>query len=401
MCPNNIGHDIEKESDYKKDVKTATSTTSISNQIDLLTTKSFKIRSEIENMTNITLPLSTPNKENQSYLATFDTSQEEESNEEKISTKENLEGHMDNNIIINDVLKSSSLKTKLLTLIQQLQSINDELIKCLKNLNERFEQQKEFINIAAHEIRSPTQAIIGYTELLALEPQNSKKYHDLIVKNSEMLNVLVSNILDTSRIDNKTLNLKKERFDIVKLINQIVEDKSNRLNSEKEISILIRNNIFEFDEKTNDETRPPDTTKNDNSFMIYADKGRIAQVITNLLENAIRHTNAGGDVIVILSKNVPTRDHGLTDSGNNKSPKDNELLIQVRDTGRGITSDVLPNLFSKFMSDPNSGRTGLGLYISKNIIEAHGGKISAKNNNNKEHKVGATFSIVLPLCTEG
>jgi len=398
MCPNNIGHDIEKESDYKKDDKTATSTPSISNQIDLLATKSFKIRSEIDNMINITLPLSTPNKKNQSYLATIDTSQEE-FNEEKISTKENLEGHMDNNIISNDVLESSSLKTKLLTLIQQLQSINDELIKCLKNLNERFEQQKEFINIAAHEIRSPTQAIIGYTELLALEPQNSKKYHDLIVKNSEMLNVLVSNILDTSRIDNKTLNLKKERFDIVKLINQIVEDKSNRLNSEKEISILIRNNIFEFDEKTNDETRPPDKSKYDNSFMIYADKGRIAQVITNLLENAIRHTSSGGDIIVVLSKNVPTKDHGLTD--NNKSLKDNELLIQVRDTGRGITSDVLPNLFSKFMSDPNSGRTGLGLYISKNIIEAHGGKISAKNNNDKEHNVGATFSIVLPLCTEG
>ncbi|HYF99198.1 MAG TPA: HAMP domain-containing sensor histidine kinase [Candidatus Saccharimonadales bacterium] len=399
MCPNNIGHDIEKESDYKKDDKTATSTPSISNQIDLLATKSFKIRSDIENMINITLPLSTPNKKSQSYLATIDKGQEE-FNEEKISTKENLEGHMDNNIISNDVLESSSLKTKLLTLIQQLQSINDELIKCLKNLNERFEQQKEFINIAAHEIRSPTQAIIGYTELLALEPQNSKKYHDLIVKNSEMLNVLVSNILDTSRIDNKTLNLKKERFDIVKLINQIVEDKSNRLNSEKEISILIRNNIFEFDEKTNDETRPPDKSKYDNSFMIYADKGRIAQVITNLLENAIRHTNSGGDIIVILSKNVPTKHHGLTDN-NNKSRKDNELLIQVRDTGRGITSDVLPNLFSKFMSDPNSGRTGLGLYISKNIIEAHGGKISAKNNNDKEHNVGATFSIVLPLCTEG
>lgn len=398
MCPSNIGHDIEKESDNKKDDKTATSTPSIPNQIDLLTTKSFKIRSEIENMINITLTLSNPNKENQSYLATIDTSQEE-SNEEKISTKENLEGHMDNNITSKDVLESTSLKTKLLTLIQQLQSINDELIKCLKNLNERFEQQKEFINIAAHEIRSPTQAIIGYTELLALEPQNSKKYHDLIVKNSEMLNVLVSNILDTSRIDNKTLNLKKERFDIVKLINQIVEDKSNRLNSEKEFSILIRNNIFEFDEKTKDETRPPDTSKNDNSFMIYADKGRIAQVITNLLENAIRHSNSGGDVIVILGKNVPTKDHGITDD--NKSLKDSELLIQVRDTGRGITSDVLPNLFSKFMSDPNSGRTGLGLYISKNIIEAHGGKISAKNNNDKEHHVGATFSIVLPLCTEG
>ena len=131
-------------------------------------------------------------------------------------------------------------KLKILEIIQslgdlnrELVNVNKDLIASLENLNKKHDMQQEFISIAAHKIRSPCHAIIGYVELLNLEPVNSKRYPKLIARNTERLDLLISNILDASRIDNKTLTLKKEKFDLVELIKQIIEDINDKLKTEK------------------------------------------------------------------------------------------------------------------------------------------------------------------------
>jgi signal transduction histidine kinase len=234
-------------------------------------------------------------------------------------------------------------------------------------------------------------------ELLNLGSENSKRYQNLIIRNAEILNVLVSNILDTSRIDNKTLILKKENFDIVKLLEQIVEDFSrSRIYNEKKIPIFFENHIYEHKEIIKNKAQYSNRNKKKESQMIYADRSRITQVITNLLQNAIRHTNNGGKITITLEKNILNKNSQLPNQ--DKSQVESELLIKVINSGKGIDSEVLPHIFSKFVSASNSSGTGLGLYISKNIIEAHGGKIWGTNNLNEE---GAVFSFSLPLDSYG
>ena len=109
-------------------------------------------------------------------------------------------------------------------------------------------------------------------------------------------------------------------------------------------------------------------------IIVWGDKGRISQVISNLLSNALKFTTDGS--IYIISEK-----------------KDDHAIVSIKDTGTGIDSEVFPRLFSKFASKSFSG-TGLGLFIAKSIIEAHGGKIWAKNNTGGN---GATFTFSLPI----
>lgn len=392
-----MGHNVEKE---KNNVKTNDTTyiSSLSRQIDLLTTRSLTIHSVIDNIINTGIFTSSSKKDNQTTLDSNDKIQSKVYNE-MTNLKNNVKEYDDDNATGNEYSKTITLKSSLLESIKELQRINDELIESLKSLKEKYELQNEFINIAAHEIRTPTQAITGYVELLNLGSENSKRYQNLIIRNAEILNVLVSNILDTSRIDNKTLILKKENFDIVKLLEQIVEDFSrSRINNEKKIPIFFENHIYEHKERIKYKTQYSNRNKKKESQIVYADRSRIIQIITNLLQNAIRHTNNRGKITITLEKNILSKNSQLPNK--HKSQVESELLIKVINSGKGIDSEVLPHIFSKFVSAPNSSGTGLGLYISKNIIEAHGGKISAENNYNDEHGVGgATFSITLPLTS--
>lgn len=351
---------------------------------------------ETEIIINTASSRSTSNKENQDYISTPKVSNEQKA--KRFGSKDDEGKYYEKNTISKECLETVKVDPKLLTAIQNLRDINDELVKSLQNLNGKFERQKELINIAAHELRSPTQAITGYVELLNLEPGNGKRYQNLIVKNAETLNILVLNILDTSRIDNQTLNLKKENFDIVKLINQIVDDLSSHIDSEKEVSIIFKYTRDNFHRGTEFKTLISEQNTKDKSLIIYADETRITQVIINLVENSIRYSKKGGKIIISLSQSIQTNNPGLID--NNKTQKDNEILIQVRDTGKGISPEILPHIFSKFVSDPNSSGTGLGLHVSKNIIEAHGGKLSVENNNSNQYKTGATFSIRLPITID-
>jgi signal transduction histidine kinase len=240
-----------------------------------------------------------------------------------------------------------------------------EQVQIYQQLKAHDKMQKEFINIASHEMKTPTQAIVGYSDLIQKHPEKREEMIQAISRNAVRLQRLTNDILDVTRIDSQTLKLNKEKFNLSDLIASVLED--YRTNIEKENS-KVR---LLYDNKYDTGSSP----------IVEADRDRIAQVISNILGNAIKFTSKeqGGTVSVILEKNV-----------NNK---EEEVTVAVRDTGEGIHHEILPRLFTKFATKSFTG-TGLGLYISKNIIEAHRGRMWAQNNPNKQ---GATFTFTLPL----
>lgn len=397
MCPDRLGLDeddnddnINRKENYGKKIPTNLI-------INSLTKRSTEIRSKIEDMTNDNSSLFKLNEEQQ--LRSIVTN-------EKLNHAEGKERYPHNLTIKNEHLIP---KPEIIEIIEslgdlnhELVNVNEDLIASLENLNKKYDIQQEFISIAVHEIRSPCHAIIGYVELLNLEPVNSKKYLKLIARNAERLDLLISNILDASRIDNKTLTLKKEKFDLVELIEQIIEDINNKIKTEKnkKIDVLFENVQLECSREINDD-KEKELGKEVGMVIVEADKGKIIQVIFNLLENAIRYTTEG-KIIVSIKKSVQNINSETKpqykDDTNESTPEQQhqeKIIVQIKDAGNGIDSKILPMLFSKFTSDLTTGGTGLGLFISKNIIEAHGGKIWAKNKCKGEK--GAIFSFSLPI----
>jgi signal transduction histidine kinase len=194
-----------------------------------------------------------------------------------------------------------------------------------------------------------------------------------INRNAKKLNQLTSDILDVTKIETNNLNLNKELFNLSDLISDLIDDYKDQLDNEnvKLTSYFICPN--KFDEKNGGKGEEEENKCN---ISVFADRTRINQVISNLLNNAIKFTNKGFINIMIEKKYT-----------------ENKVNISVKDTGCGIDQIILPKLFSKFATKSKGG-TGLGLYISKNIIEAHGGQIYA--NNNRDGK-GATFGFSLPI----
>jgi signal transduction histidine kinase len=225
--------------------------------------------------------------------------------------------------------------------------------------------QKEFINIASHEMKTPTQAILGYTDLLQHYPERRDEFIEAIYRNATRLQRLTDDILDVTRIESQSLKLNKEHLDLHKIISDFVDD--------YRIEINKRNSNVKLLYKP-DSSEPP--------IFVNADKGRIIQVLSNLLSNSIKFTDEGS-----ISINATTISHKKNDQDRE------EAMITIKDTGSGIDSEILPRLFTKFATKSHSG-TGLGLYISKSIIEAHGGRIWATNNMDGK---GATLTFTLPL----
>jgi two-component system, OmpR family, sensor histidine kinase VicK len=258
--------------------------------------------------------------------------------------------------------------------------------KLYEDLRKHDKMQQEFINIAAHELRTPAQSILGYTELAKTDPQYMEKHAqsflEVMYRNAIRIHKLTKDILDVTRIESQTLNLDKIRFNLKDLIKSLVEDVQPKLvadNSNNKVKVVYRS--------LNDIEGGVDN-HSDNVF-VQADIDRIAQVISNLSDNALKFTHQGL-VSVTVSIN---KEYKQEQEGENK----NEVVVCVEDSGSGIDPQIFPRLFTKFSSKSFSG-TGLGLYISKSIIEAHGGKIWAKNNNDQK-KTGATFCFTLPLTT--
>jgi two-component system, OmpR family, sensor histidine kinase VicK len=231
-------------------------------------------------------------------------------------------------------------------------TINEELKKA-------YRMQREFINIASHELRTPVQAILGTSGLLQYYPEKKDELIEIILRNAKRLQMLTENILDLTRIESQTFQLEKERFNIYELLSGVIKDFTERIKSDNKNIGLV------YDQK--------DT---DHHVIVEADKGRITQVLSNILNNALKFTNEGQIII---------RAH----ESNNKK----EIIVSISDTGSGINKDIFAKLFSKFVTKSYQG-TGLGLYISKSIVEVHGGRIWAENNANGR---GATFMFTLPV----
>ena len=251
---------------------------------------------------------------------------------------------------------------------KQVKRRTAELEDSNEQLKAHDKMQKEFINIAAHELRTPIQPILGISALLSSKIKDRKQNEliDVISRNAKRLQRLAEDILDVSRIEGRNLSLNKELFNINDVIRNVIKDFKNQIekgsNDDKNSGISIR---FEHKEDI---------------ILVKADKGRLIQVISNLLDNAIKFTKLRIEIekekkINIISEKI-----------------DDNVVIIVKDTGVGIDPEIVPKLFSRFT--PSLYGTGLGLYISKSIIEAHRGEISAHNNSDGN---GGTFSFTIPL----
>lgn len=266
--------------------------------------------------------------------------------------------------------------------------ISDSLRIANEKLVESEEMEREFINTAAHELRTPTQAIMGYAELDAevfgdlLENPKIKsdnqlnriithlqKHLEIISRNSARLDDLISKLLDVSRIESNlhnSLSLHKEGLDLVKEIKESINIELNQKIRDKNINIILISDGI------------------DGQMIVNADKSRLHQIVINIVGNAIKFSNRNDKIdITIREKNF----------GQKRTDEENkDIFVEVSDSGKGISPHVLPKLFEKFVSDSDIG-TGLGLYISKNLVEAHGGKIWAYNNMGRP---GSTFVFSLP-----
>jgi signal transduction histidine kinase len=222
--------------------------------------------------------------------------------------------------------------------------------------------QKEFINIAAHELRTPVQPILGLSQVLIAEKKGGKHSELLLVinRNAERLQQLIEDILDVTKIESQSLHLRIQKFNLNHLISGVISEHKNMIKRQQ----CHKKIVFDFKDDIN----------------IEGDKGRISQVVSNLLSNSIKFTKEEGSVIIT--------------SEQKKEGNKNIVVVSVKDAGPGIDSEILPRLFTKFASKSEIGGTGLGLYISKSIIDAHGGKIWYDNNIGK----GTTFSFTLPLA---
>ena len=249
--------------------------------------------------------------------------------------------------------------------------IQAELYKQLKEANEQLKQhdkmQKEFINLAAHELRTPIQPILGLTEIVSSKIKDTEQHEllDAVTRNAKRLQRLVDDIIDVTKIESQSLKLNKEELDLNHVITNIIDDYNTLIVSGNHKVKLYFNPFKE-------------------TLLIEADKEKISEVISNLLSNAIKFTKE--DAIFISIEKIE----------DNNNDNNNYALVTVKDTGEGIDPEILPNMFSKFITKSFEG-LGLGLYISKHIVKAHGGKIEGKNNDNG---IGAEFGFTLPLIKD-
>jgi signal transduction histidine kinase len=235
---------------------------------------------------------------------------------------------------------------------------------------------KEFINIAAHELRTPIQPILGLSEMLnydsSTDPQQHRKLVDVIVRNAHKLENLAEDILDVTRIESGGLKLAMDKVDLYELVESVVHDFQRFLPADGKITMNFQ--------KLSDDRHDDHDHHEISHLPVLGDAGRIAQVLSNLLRNALKFTKEG-----TISVRV----------GKNDSSSYSEAVVSISDSGQGIDPEVIYKLFEKFVSKSERG-TGLGLFISKSIVEAHGGKIWGENNNDGK---GATFTFTLPLIS--
>jgi two-component system, OmpR family, sensor histidine kinase VicK len=260
---------------------------------------------------------------------------------------------------------------------QESTTLSKELASAYQKIEQQNRTYAAFINIAAHELRTPSQAILGYAGIAKRDPaykEDKEGYIRAIYRNAFRLDRLINNILDVTKIEGHTLELDKQRFNLDDVLLTVIEDTKTQ--------VLANNSKIKLSLSLDKSSSRSSVVVNDGPISVEADRERITQVLYNLLDNAIKFSEEG-----IIS--VAKRKRNNKDNGDAKEV----IEISVKDTGSGIHPEIMPKLFSKFASKSFSG-TGLGLYISKGIVEAHGGRIWAENNPDGK---GASFSFSLPL----
>lgn len=254
---------------------------------------------------------------------------------------------------------------------RQLANLYKQVIATNKQMKTSSNMQKEFINVAAHELRAPIQPILGLAEVLRQQNQQPDNKEDqmysennellnVIIRNAKRLQQLTENILDVTKVENNLMELNKEEFILNKAVLESFTDFANQLSKEQKENVKL---IVALDE---------------GDVLVVADKHRINQVINNLLNNALKFTKQGQ----------------ITLSTEKEKKYGKEAIVKIQDSGPGIDPDIMPRLFTKFATKSYSG-TGLGLFISKSIVETHGGKMWAENNLDGK---GATFLFTLPIA---
>ena len=239
---------------------------------------------------------------------------------------------------------------------------------------------KEFINIAAHELRTPLQPILGLSEMLHSarnDPQQHRKLVEIIIRNARKLENLAEDILDVTRIESGHLQLSMEKIDLHELVENVVSDFQEVIKNEFDKKEKVSKAIICLKVEYPDDRVDP----NREHPVVLADANRIVQVITNLLSNAVKFSNQGDAALITVTRGMRVID--------GKSM----AIVSISDQGQGINPEIVPRLFQKFISGSEKG-TGLGLYISKSIVNAHGGEIWAESNKSG---IGATFVFTLPL----
>jgi len=290
---------------------------------------------------------------------------------------------------------------------KELARVNKELALANEQINAHEQETKDFISIAAHEFRTPTQSILGYSELLqnmfkeevqkeAIRGEDSNsnsnsdcRQHvtqnqkdmalDAIVRNAHRLERLAKDILDVTKIEGMRLTLHKECFSLNEKIRNAIADATS-----------IQMTEYTGNDNKNIKIKFESEEGRGNDIFIEADRTMIQQVILNLLRNAIKYVKEGG--IITIMTQVSTQKKVEADARKKEGEGERAAVVKVKDNGSGIDTRILPRLFTKFATTSLEG-VGLGLYISKRIVEAHDGRIWAENNSNGK---GATFAFVLP-----
>ena len=261
--------------------------------------------------------------------------------------------------------------TNLEMLLENLNQSNQQLLQTIEKLKAENSKLQLFINIAAHELRTPIMPIVGYAEILQEEIGERKEIKGIIY-NAKRLDQLAGNILEGAKIENQTLQLHKEQFNLKDILTDIIDDYDNLLAVKGRKDVKLR-----YESK---------------DILVVADKVRVGRVISNLLNNAIKFTAKGK--ITLNAEDIEQNElnNMETKLEQKNEQQSGEIQVSIKDTGTGLSPAIFPKLFSKFVST-DSGGTGLGLFVSKNIVEAHGGKIQAQNNDDGK---GATFSFIIP-----
>ncbi len=283
------------------------------------------------------------------------------------------------NIHLNEIVKERTKKienaiSNLKEKEEALEESNKNLVLANEKLSLQSKIQRDFINITAHELRTPIVPIITLSELLyskikteneiqknpSKENEKKQEFLEVILRNCYRLYRLTEDVLDVTKIESQTLKMNKEIIQLNEIIENVVKDYREIINKKRygsdQVSI-----VFEPSKEI---------------ILVNADKGRIIQVLSNLLDNALKFTKEGNIIITIK-----------------KIKENQQVMVTIKDSGTGLDPEIIPQLFKKFATKSEQG-TGLGLFISKNIIETHDGIMWGENNSESN---GSTFYFTLPI----